>query len=59
MSEYYIDIDIIDKYICRINYRNLNNDFEDLGFLVKMSINNKKIVTGILTRYYSIFNFII
>lgn len=41
MSEYYIDIDIIDKYICLINYRNLNNHFEDLGFLVKMPITNK------------------
>ena len=41
MSEHYIDIDIIDKYICRINYRNLNNHFEDLGFLVKMPITNK------------------
>ena len=53
INEYYkIDIDIIDEFKCIIYYKSSITIFSDLGFLIKMPIGQKRILTGLLTKYH-------
>ena len=48
-----LDIEILEKYICAINYKMPKNKNKELGFLVKIPIANKSSsITGLLTKFY-------
>ena len=48
-----LDIEILEKYICVINYNMPKNKNKELGFLVKIPIANKSsFITGLLTKFY-------
>ena len=48
-----IEIDILDKYMCSINYKLSGNNYRDSGILIKIPIFNKtSYITGLLTKYY-------
>ena len=48
-----LDIEIMDKYICSINYNMKKEKNKDLGFFVKIPIANKSSsITGLLTKFY-------
>ena len=48
-----IDIEILDKYLCTINYKFSNKKIKDLGFLVKIPIANKTSnITGFISKFY-------
>ena len=48
-----LDIEILEKYICVINYNMPKNKNKELGFLVKIPIANKSsYITGLLTKFH-------
>ena len=54
ISENILEIEISDKYICTINYKLSNNNYKDLGFLIRISFNGaNNYIKGIITKYYT------
>ena len=48
-----IDIEVLENYICSINYNPKGKKYKDLGYLIKIPILKKtKYITGLLTKYY-------
>ena len=48
-----IEIDLLDKYMCSINYKLSEKNYNDLGFLVKIPMFNKtNYIKGFMTKYY-------
>jgi len=48
-----IQIDILDKYMCSINYKLSDKNYKDLGFLVQFPIFKKtNYLKGFITKYY-------
>ena len=48
-----IAIEIFDEYKCIINYKFLNNNYKDLGFLIGVPIDKNKFIMGFLTKYHT------
>ena len=48
-----IEIELLDKYMCSINYKLSEKNYKDLGFLVKIPMFNKtNYIKGFITKYY-------
>ena len=48
-----IDIEVLENFICSINYNPKGKKYKDLGYLIKIPILKKtKHITGLLTKYY-------